>query len=763
MSLKTSVVGYPRMGENRELKRALEAYWKGAKSIDELQQTAAGLRLLHWQKQKDAGIDRIPSNDFSFYDPMLDMICAVGAVPDRFGDPKSAVSPETYFLMARGMKPGESGAAGVPAMEMTKWFNTNYHYIVPELNADQAFAYVSHKAVEEFREALAAGIETVPTLIGPVTFLLLSKTDDGVNALSLLDTLLPVYTAILQDLKSAGASRVQLEEPCLALDVSSEALAALEKTYRTFSDAVTRVDIALTSYFGGFGKQLEFVAGLPVQAVHVDAVSAPDEVVALAKALQGGQELIVGVVNGRNIWKNDYKASLDLLAQASDIIGQDRVVVGTSCSLALSPVTLKSETALDEEIKVWLAFADEKLVECSDLARLSVSDDVESDSAFQENQQAWNSRRSSSRVHVAAVQNRIAGVTPEMAARNNPFAERIKAQQESLGLPLYPTTTIGSFPQTKEIRRQRAQARKGEITAQEYQAFLEDEVRRMVQEQEEVGLDVLVHGEPERNDMVEYFGEKMDGFVFTKNGWVQSYGSRCVKPPIIFGDVSRPGPMTVEWAKFAQSCTHKPMKGMLTGPITILEWSFVRDDQPRSDTARQIALAIRDEVVDLEGAGIKVIQIDEPALREGLPLKREDWDAYLEWSVECFRISASGVKDATQIHTHMCYAEFNDIIESIAALDADVISVEASRSRMELLDAFSKYEYPNQIGPGVWDIHSPRVPSKEEMVDLLQRAAAVIQPGQLWVNPDCGLKTRDWPEVRAALKNMVAAAEEMRK
>lgn len=759
MKLQTRTLGYPRIGEQRELKKALESYWTGKTESTDLLETAAALRKRAWRKQQAVGIDLIPSNDFSFYDHVLDTACLVGALPERIGFGGGTVDLQSYFTAARGVPPAE--AAGrikeTAALEMTKWFDTNYHYLVPEFRKDQLFRLSSTKPIDEYLEAKTLGIETVPVLLGPVSFLLLGKTEDNLDILTLLDALLPVYQSVLAQLKNVGAQRVQLEEPVLALDLTDARRAAFAPAYETLATAASAIH--LTSYFGGLRDNLSTALALPVASIHCDAVSEPGELDELLQKLPADKTLSLGVVNGRNIWKNDYEKSDVLIRKAVEALGAERVIVSSSCSLLHSPVSLAAETALDDEVKNWLAFADEKLVEIADLARFQT---LENDPARQANAAIAAARRTSTRIHVPAVKERCAKYTADDARRPSPFAERIVKQQEKLNFPLFPTTTIGSFPQTKEIRQARARHRKGELSDAEYNEFLKNEIRSVVREQEELNLDCLVHGEPERNDMVEYFGQQLEGYVFSRNGWVQSYGSRCVKPPILFGDVSRPKPMTTDWSVFAQSLTDKPMKGMLTGPVTILQWSFVRDDQPRNETMKQIAFAIRDEVADLEAAGIRVIQIDEPALREGLPLRKADHTAYLQQAVESFRISTSGVQDETQIHTHMCYAEFNEIIEPIAALDADVISIEASRSSMEILRAFRNFNYPNQIGPGVWDIHSPRVPTVDEMVKLLQKAAQFIPLEQLWVNPDCGLKTRRWKETRATLRNMVAAAERLR-
>lgn len=768
-TIKTHNLGFPRMGAKRELKFALESYWAGKTDEAQLQETAKQVRAHNWKLQQTAGIDFIPSNDFSFYDQMLDTAALVGAVPERFGWNSELVGPDIYFAMARGVaakshdghSDGCNCGASTTALEMTKWFDTNYHYLVPELSENQQFRLASHKPFDEFEEALQLGIRTVPVLIGPITFLLLSKgTTPDFNSLSLLPQLLPVYAEVARRLAQKGAQWIQWDEPALCLDLDDATRAAFTQAYQYLREATTDLNFLLATYFGELRENLAAVCAAPIEALHVDAVRSPQELSRVLEQLPTSVKLSVGVVDGRNIWRNDFEASLQLLNAAKSVIGAERLIVSPSCSLLHSPVTLKSETRLDAELKSWLSFAEEKLNEVAQLASLVATSGDKTVLAV--NSAAIASRRSSGRIHQDAVKERAANLRSSDSQRNSAFETRRAVQQERLGLPLFPTTTIGSFPQTTEVRAARSHFKRGELSLEEYEAFLEAETRKVIAWQEEAGLDVPVHGEFERNDMVEYFGENLAGFAFTENGWVQSYGSRCVKPPIIFGDVYRPEPMTVKWSKFAQSLTVKPVKGMLTGPITILQWSFVRDDQPRRETARQIALALRDEVSDLEAAGLAIIQIDEPALREGLPLRRSDWQEYLDWAVEAFRLSASSVRDDTQIHTHMCYCEFDDILDSIAALDADVISIETSRSNMELLGSFAEFKYPNDIGPGVWDIHSPRVPSTEEMLNLLSAAVKVVPKERLWVNPDCGLKTRGWDEVSPALTNLVSAAKTAR-
>jgi 5-methyltetrahydropteroyltriglutamate--homocysteine methyltransferase len=756
--IKTHNLGYPRIGESRELKRATEAFWNGSITEAELFTNAAELRRHHWQKQQAIGIDLIPSNDFSFYDQMGDTAALVGCVPQRFGWSNASVDLITYFKMARGDVGARSSAA---ALEMTKWFDTNYHYLVPEFDSDSSFRLATHKPIEEFREARALGILSKPVLIGPVTFLRLGKHHRGGNPLALLEQLLPVYCEVLTLLAAEGAEWIQFDEPIFALDLTESERAALLSAYQLVRGQVPQLRILVASYFGDLRENLETFTRLPVDALHLDAVRAAHELDPLLEALSSNTILSLGIVDGRNVWRNDFSQSLQLLRKALAKLGADRLWVAPSCSLLHSPISLRKETQLDSELLRWLAFADEKLLEVVTLARALEDPESVTDS-LRDNAVAQMARRNSLRTQNDALRARLRGISETDTHRQSPFPARKQAQQKRLNLPLFPTTVIGSFPQTVEVRAARARQKRGEWTERQYDQFIESEIRKAVDLQERIGLDVLAHGEFERNDMVEYFGEQLDGFAFTKNGWVQSYGTRCVKPPLLFGDVSRPRPMTVQWSKYAASLTRRPMKGMLTGPVTILQWSFVRDDQPRQETARQIALALRGEVIDLEAAGIGVIQIDEPAFREGLPLRRADHSAYLGWAVEAFRLASAGVRDETQIHTHMCYSEFNDIIESIAALDADVISIETSRSQMELLSAFVEFRYPADIGPGVWDIHSPRVPSADEMENLLRKALVVLTPEQLWINPDCGLKTRRWEEVTPALENMVQAAHRLR-
>ena len=751
-------LGFPRVGVKRELKFALENYWKGAGSRATLLTTARELRLRHWRAQQAAGIQSIPSNDFALYDQMLDMSCLLGAVPARFGWQSDTIDFYTQFAMARGSKVSA-------AMEMTKWFDTNYHYIVPEFEDGMRFRIGTNKPFDELAEARAAGIETVPVLIGPVSYLLLGKAKyPGFSLTATAEKLLPVYGQILRQFVQQAVAEVQIDEPCLVTDLTDEARALYPLVYRSLAQAAPALAINLATYFGELGSNLALAFGLPVNSVHVDLVRAPEQADGcIDAALSNNKRLSMGVIDGRNVWRNDLSRSLSVVERAAAVLGQDRVSVGPSCSLLHVPFDVNEERAMDGEIRGWLAFAQQKLTEIAAVSRgatqgrISVIDELRTSDAIQ------SARRVSRVIHDPAVKQRAALVTPAMLARPSGFAARRAAQAREFNLPLFPTTTIGSFPQTGEIRAARQAYKAGKLDADSYEAAMRREIENVVRFQERIDLDVLVHGEAERNDMVEYFGEQLDGFVFSENGWVQSYGSRCVKPPIIFGDVSRSQAMTVKWSKYAQSLTARIMKGMLTGPVTILQWSFARDDQPRADTCRQIALAIRDEVLDLEAAGIRIIQVDEPAIREGLPLRPADWPAYLRWAVDAFRLSAAGVRDTTQVHTHMCYSEFNDIMQAVAEMDADVISIETSRSQMELLDAFVTFRYPNEIGPGVYDIHSPRVPSAADMGALLDKAREVLKPDQIWINPDCGLKTRGWPEVEQALTNMVEVAKQARK
>ncbi|MEZ2441093.1 5-methyltetrahydropteroyltriglutamate--homocysteine S-methyltransferase [Chitinophaga sp. RCC_12] len=756
----TNIPGYPRIGSQRELKKACENYWAGKISLERLELTSRQLRKENWSGLQQAGIDLIPSNDFSWYDQVLDMCMTLGVIPSRFKALQQTFAnpgcPELYFAMARGY---QKNNFDITALEMTKWFDTNYHYLVPEFESTQQYTLHQPKCVEEFKEALGHGITTKPVLIGPVTFLLCGKIKgDDLTHTRLLEKLLPVYIELLRSLQQAGATWIQLDEPFLVTDLDPATRDLYQAAYTAISQALPALKILLTTYFGALEDNTTLALQLPMQAVHIDLVRAPEQLDAVLVALPADKMLSLGVVDGRNIWKNDYAASLALIEKAIQQIGEERLLLGTSCSLLHVPYNLEDETPLDPEIKQWMAFAKQKVAEVIALKHIIAGDT----SLLIDNEALMNSRKTSSRIHRPEVKARLESITTADTQRHSIFPHRQKLQQSVLQLPLFPTTTIGSFPQTTEIRQLRADLKKGIITPETYNADIRHAITETIYRQESLGLDVLVHGEFERNDMVEYFGEQLDGFVFTQNGWVQSYGTRCVKPPVIFGDVQRPEPMTVAWSRFAQSLTNKPVKGMLTGPVTILQWSFVRNDQPRMQTAMQIALAIRDEVKDLEDAGITIIQVDEPALREGLPLRKAQRAAYLGQAVKAFRLAVSTVDDSTQIHTHMCYAEFNDIIEHIAAMDADVITIETSRSQMELLEAFAGFKYPNETGPGVYDIHSPRVPAVAEMEALLHKAAALLPLRNIWVNPDCGLKTRKWPETEMSLRNMVTAAKNVR-
>ncbi|PZF74645.1 5-methyltetrahydropteroyltriglutamate--homocysteine S-methyltransferase [Taibaiella soli] len=767
--MRTHNLGYPRIGSQRELKKACEAYWAGKITASQLMLTGQKIRKQNWQLQQTAGIDLIPCNDFSFYDQVLDTSLMVGAIPERYHallQEKQVPEIDLLFAMARGY---QKEGYDLTAMEMTKWFDTNYHYIVPEFAANQHFSLLSHKVINEFIEAKQNGIAAKPVLLGPVSFLLLGKEKEtGFHRLDLIDRLLPVYFEVLKRLDDINAHYIQFDEPCLALNLNDKERKVITDTYQKIKKQFPHLHLILASYFECYGENLSTVLQLPVNTLHLDLVRCPSQIddIFASGLLNDKLNLSLGLVDGRNIWKNDFAQSLELISKANTKVPADRLWVAPSCSLLHSPCDLDLETnddALKPEIKQWMAFAKQKIDEVVTLKRLAVESDNDAlQQKLQDNTAALKARKTSLVIHNKKVKQRVAAITEEDANRENEFATRKLKQRAALNLPMFATTTIGSFPQTTEVRNWRANFKKGIISNQHYNDLLKQETEKAIRWQESIGMDVLVHGEFERNDMVEYFGEQLDGFAFTKNGWVQSYGSRCVKPPVIYGDVSRPFAMTVKWSAYAQSLTEKWVKGMLTGPVTILQWSFVRNDQPRSETCTQIALAIRDEVVDLENSGIRIIQIDEPAIREGLPLRKENWQEYLHWAVRAFRIAASGVQDETQIHTHMCYSEFNDIIENIAAMDADVITIECSRSQMELLDAFADFKYPNEIGPGVYDIHSPRVPSKKEMTDLLKKAKAVIPAEQLWVNPDCGLKTRHWEETQKALIEMVAAAQEMR-
>lgn len=750
----THTLGFPRIGPKRELKFALESFWKGQTSAADLQATGQALRRQsrEWQSR----CDYLPVGDFSFYDQVLDTSFLLGNVPERA---QSDAALDAYFRVARGRSAGDSACSCVQAGEMTKWFDTNYHYIVPEITAATQFRLQSESLLAQIAEAQTQGKNLKPVLIGPVTYLWLSKSKDDSDRLALLESLLPVYQQLLQQLAKAGVEWVQIDEPILVTELDKDWQQALEKTYHSLKAAP--VKLLLTTYFGQLKENLQQACNLPVAGLHLDAVNAHDEIKHVLDWLPAHKILSLGVIDGRNIWKTDLNATLDWLEPVAHKLG-GRLWLAPSCSLLHVPVDLACETRLDPEIKNWLAFALQKLDELDSLKKALNSGRDSVRELLAENAAALTSRRKSTRVHKPEVKAALNAITASLGQRLSPYTKRAEIQRQKFQLPLFPTTTIGSFPQTSEIRKVRQDFKSGALDDGTYIAAMQKEIARSVREQEKLGLDVLVHGEAERNDMVEYFGEQLEGYAFSQFGWVQSYGSRCVKPPILYGDIRRPRAMTVEWTRYAQSLTAKPMKGMLTGPVTILNWSFVRNDQPRRDTCLQLALAIREEVQDLEKSDVGMIQIDEAALREGLPLRRSQWQSYLDWAVEAFRICANGVSDETQIHTHMCYSEFNDIIAAIAHMDADVITIETSRSQMELLQAFDDFAYPNEIGPGVYDIHSPNIPTREQIVELMQKAARKIPAERLWVNPDCGLKTRQWEEVIPALRHMVEAARELR-
>ncbi|KAI0527020.1 hypothetical protein KFK09_002616 [Dendrobium nobile] len=759
--MASHIVGYPRMGPKRELKFALESFWDGKSTAEDLQKVSADLRSSIWKQMADAGIKYIPSNTFSYYDQVLDTTALLGAVPERYNWNGGEIGFDTYFSMARGN-------ASVPAMEMTKWFDTNYHFIVPELGPNTKFSYASHKAVSEYKEAKALGVDTVPVLVGPVTYLLLSKPAKGVektfSLLSLLDNILPIYKEVVAELKAAGASWIQFDEPTLVKDLDSHQLETFTKAYTELESSFSGLKVVIETYFADVPvKAYKTITSLnAITGFGFDLVRGTKTLdVIKSEGFPSGKYLFAGVVDGRNIWANDLAASLSTLEALEGIVGKDKLVVSTSSSLLHTAVDLVNETKLDDEIKSWLAFAAQKVLEVNALAKAFAGQKDEA--FFSANAAAQASRKSSPRVTNPEVQKAAAALKGSDHRRATNVSARLDAQQKKLNLPILPTTTIGSFPQTIELRRVRREYKANKISEEAYVNAIKEEINKVVKIQEEFDIDVLVHGEPERNDMVEYFGEQLSGFAFTVNGWVQSYGSRCVKPPIIYGDVSRPKAMTVFWSSVAQSMTSRPMKGMLTGPVTILNWSFVRNDQPRFETCYQIALSIKQEVEDLEAAGINVIQIDEAALREGLPLRKAEEAFYLDWAVHSFRITNCGVKDTTQIHTHMCYSNFNDIIHSIIDMDADVITIENSRSDEKLLSVFREgVKYGAGIGPGVYDIHSPRIPSTEEIADRIKKMLAVLETNILWVNPDCGLKTRKYAEVKPALTNMVAAAKQLR-
>jgi 5-methyltetrahydropteroyltriglutamate--homocysteine methyltransferase len=749
--IKVASIGYPRIGPKRELKVALENFWKSDISEAELQTVAKDLRRKNWQTQKENGVDLISSNDFSFYDQVLDTICLLGAIPKRYKWDGKEVSLKTYFAMARGSQTSE---LDVPALEMTKWFDTNYHYLVPELSKDQSFKLSTNKPFEEFNEAKKYGFNTKPIILGPLSFLLLAKGLDGFKTINLLEKILPVYKEIIKKLSELGADWIQIDEPILVKDLDSQVVSQIKNTLNELKKSSGSSKILVATYFEDLNDEVKNeIFESDIDAVHLDLVRGNRN---KSYIKNSKKQLSLGLIDGRNVWKADLQEKIEFIKNNTS----GDIIIASSCPLLHTPYDLDLEQKVPQEIKRWLSFSKQKLQELNIIKNFINNNTHQTE--LKKNTDDVQDRKTSKLIHDNAVKDRIKIINKSITDRKSSYTLRAKVQKDIFSLPKYPTTTIGSFPQTSDVRQARAKFKRGEIDEKSYEKFLEEKTIDAIRKQEKIGLDVIVHGEFERNDMVEYFGEQLKGFTFTSSGFVQSYGSRCVKPPIIYGNVSRPKPMTVRWSKFAQDQTKQIVKGMLTGPITILQWSFVRDDQPRKNTAQEIAFAIRDEVQDLEKNGIRMIQIDEPALREGLPLKKKEWKEYLEWSVDCFKISSGVVKDETQIHTHMCYAEFEDIINSIAALDADVISIETSRSRMELLTTFEKFKYPNEVGPGVYDIHSPRVPTKDEMKELIKKASKLIDSKRVWVNPDCGLKTRGWPETTAALEKMVEAAKELR-
>ncbi|QIG03856.1 5-methyltetrahydropteroyltriglutamate--homocysteine S-methyltransferase [Proteus sp. ZN5] len=754
MTIRNHTLGFPRIGLDRELKKAQENYWAGKISQEELVAVGKVLRARHWQQQADAGVELLPVGDFAWYDQVLGTSLLLGNVPPRHRNEDGSLDLDTLFRVARGRAPTGKPVA---ASEMTKWFNTNYHYIVPEFQQGQSFTLAWKELLEEVDEALALGHKVKPVLLGPVTYLWLGKVKGPeFDRLTLLKDILPIYQQVISILKEKGIEWVQIDEPALVLDLPVEWQSAYQTAYQALTG---QVKLLLTTYFDGISHHIDIIKNLPVNGLHVDISAGQDDLQYLHQALPKDWVLSLGAINGRNVWKADLSTRYQQVIALKD---KRPLWIGTSCSLLHSPIDLNAETKLDDEVKSWFAFAVQKCEEVALLAKALNAPDGEYDEQLAQYSAPIRQRQHSTRVHNATVEARLQAIEAQDSERNSPYTQRAEVQRARFNLPLWPTTTIGSFPQTTEIRTVRLDFKKGRIDTAAYRTNISEHIKQAISEQENLGLDVLVHGEAERNDMVEYFGEHFDGYVFTQNGWVQSYGSRCVKPPVIIGDISRPAPITVDWATYAQSLTEKPVKGMLTGPVTILCWSFPREDVTRETIAKQIALALRDEVDDLQKAGIGIIQIDEPALREGLPLRRNEWQAYLNWAVDAFKLSAAIADDETQIHTHMCYCEFNDIMDSIAALDADVITIETSRSDMELLEAFEHFDYPNEIGPGVYDIHSPNVPNVEWIVGLLRKAQSRIPAERLWVNPDCGLKTRGWTETRAALANMVEAAKYLR-
>ncbi|EPQ29617.1 uncharacterized protein PFL1_02836 [Pseudozyma flocculosa PF-1] len=762
----SAVLGYPRIGPQREVKKALEAYWGGKTSQEELLKVAKEQRLLTYKSIKEQGVDTVPTGTFSLYDHVLDASNTFNLIPAQYA--QAGLDPlDTYFAMARGH---QKNGVDLPATEMQKWFDSNYHYLVPELSEKTEFKINNTKPVDDFVEAKEAGYNARPVLVGPVTLLALGKagkdaSSDSFDPVSLLPKLAPVYGEMLAKLAAAGAEWVQIDEPVLVLDAAKKYASEFKAAYEAIAKAAPQTKILLTTYFGKLEDNIEIVKTLPVAGLHIDLDRAPQQLDEVLSTFASSKLVIsLGLVSGRNIWKTDLKAALATAQKAVQALGGDasRVQIASSSSLLHTPITVANEKKLKPEVLDWFSFANEKCGEVATLAA-ALRDPSSAADRLAANEKSIKARRDFEKNSDPAVRERVANIKPQDLARQSPFEVRKEVQKKHLNLPIFPTTTIGSFPQTKEIRQYRARFNKGEISQADYEKFLEDEIKMVVEKQEALGLDVLVHGEPERNDMVQYFGELLDGFVFTQNAWVQSFGSRYVRPPIVVSDVSRPAPMTVRWSSYAQSLTKKAMKGMLTGPVTILNWSFPRADISKEVQSKQIALALRDEVIDLEKAGVRAVQVDEPAIREGLPLRQKDWDGYLRWAVDSFRLSTSGASDAMNIASHFCYSQFDQIMQSIIELDADMISIEHSKSGEHLLGSFKRVGYPSHIGPGVFDIHSPRVPNKDEMVERVKAMAAVLPKESIWVNPDCGLKTRTWDECTAQLQNMVAAAEECRK
>ena len=755
----THILGFPRIVKNREFKKALEAYWNSEISEQELQNIGKDIRKFNWEIQKDSGLDYITVGDFSWYDHILDTSALLGVIPSRFKEKIDTINLDSLFLMARGQS---SNSNNISACDMTKWFNTNYHYIVPEFTEDQNFTISTNTLFEHIDEAQEQGYLVKPVLVGPLTYLWLGKASHpNFDKLTLIKNIIPIYNQIFKKLKEKNIDWVQIDEPILTLDLSPEWINSFSETYQKLN--FNNLKILLATYFGSIEDKIEQINRLPIHGLHVDLCSNPEQIESIINQYSVDKVLSVGVINGRNIWKSDLFKIESNLNYLKNLFGEN-LWISASCSLLHSPVDLDSEHNIDPEIKNWLAFAKQKIQEISLVSKiLSNSEDKNTNTFIIENFKSTQSRLKSNKVHNSEVQKNINLINENYFKRKSDYKERAQIQKNKYNLPLFPTTTIGSFPQTKEIRGLRKKLKDKKIDLNLYNNEIKKNILDCIQRQEKLDIDVLVHGEAERNDMVEFFGELLEGFIFTSNGWVQSYGSRCVKPPVIYGDVYRKKPLTLEWTSYAQSLTERPVKGMLTGPVTIISWSFVRDDQPIKETAKQIALALREETIDLEKAGIKFIQIDEPAFREALPLKKKDWKNYFDWAIPCFKIASCGISDETQIHTHMCYSEFNDIISYIAELDADVITIECSRSNMELLSAFENYCYPNEIGPGIYDIHSPNIPNTDLMVNNLKKALNFISKDKLWINPDCGLKTRNWPEVEYALKNMVLAAKELRK